>query len=828
MTRRKRLPGGLAKVGAGAGAGLLVIGQVGVLTSHAGAVTTTRYVASTGSDGSDCSVQASPCLTIAHAISVANAGDVISPVDSHLPAMESVDVDKDLTLLLPFGATLPDDISIDAGKTLTVAEIADTTTLSGVISGAGGLTQDSPDNSLTLSGANTYSGPTTVVNGTLQAGAADALSSTSAVTVDAGGTLDLNSLAQEIPSLDGTGAVQLESADLTVDSTGFSPYRGTVSMTSGKVVLPNAPSLLMTGQPSDQAAAVGSPATFTAPEASDGTSTVGVQWQSSSNAGATWTDLSDGSGISGSATKTLSVTPGSTSQSSTEYRALFSLNGGAGGQATSNPASLLVWLGSGAPKTFAPPPGEPQAAGTYTLALSFVPGFGCDVRVGAVRPRCTGSSAQYRSGGVTYTVDASGLGFEVPPTVSGYLVNPSTFVPAAPAGNTYVVGFAVTWAPQAQQPLGPMTLTISDPAIQAGDTIYELINGQMQALPAAGDSAVVTAGQVVISFVNDPVFMMAQPNPPAVFTPPVNTGSSGPSGSQAGPKLIRLGGSDRIATAVTISQYELSQPGTAKAVVVGRDDLFADDLAGSPFAQYVGGPLLLTDPKYLDNRTATEIIRVLPAGGTVYVLGDTSALSAAVEQAISALGYHVVRVGGPDRWATAVDVADAMGDPATVFEADGTTPSGAVSAAPAAILTHGDILLTAGSSQASATAASLAAHAPTTRYALGNAAASADASATAIAGADEDATAAAVAQRFFPSPTVVGIATDGVFPDALTGASTSEAGNGPTFLVPTNGPLPAALVAYLRSHPTITTVIVYGGTAAVSDAVAQAAIQAVG
>ncbi|HET6873695.1 MAG TPA: cell wall-binding repeat-containing protein, partial [Acidimicrobiales bacterium] len=291
-------------------------------------------------------------------------------------------------------------------------------------------------------------------------------------------------------------------------------------------------------------------------------------------------------------------------------------------------------------------------------------------------------------------------------------------------------------------------------------------------------------------------------------------------------KLIRLGGVDRIATAVAISQYDFPQPGSARAVVVGRDDLFADDLAGSPFAATVKGPLLLTDPSYLDPRTAAEIARVLPAGGTVYLLGETSALSAAVQTALAQSGYRVVRVGGLDRYVTASDVAGQIGTPASVFEADGTHPGGAVSAAPAAIASTGAILLTAGPAQSGPTSSYLSAHPGGNHYAVGSAPVSADGTATPVAGADDDATSAVVAQKFFNAPTVVGIATDGAFPDALTGAATSEDGQGPTLLVPPVGPLPPEVAAYLQTHPSVTTVIIYGGTAAVSDAVANASLQA--
>ena len=71
--------------------------------------------------------------------------------------------------------------------------------------GATGLTENSAGNTLTLSGANTYTGATTVQAGTLQAGAAGAFSAASATTVDSGATLDLNGYNQTVSSLSGGG-----------------------------------------------------------------------------------------------------------------------------------------------------------------------------------------------------------------------------------------------------------------------------------------------------------------------------------------------------------------------------------------------------------------------------------------------------------------------------------------------------------------------------------------------------------------------------------------------------------------------------------------------
>ena len=83
-------------------------------------------------------------------------------------------------------------------------------TFSGVIqdgASAIGLTQNSAGNTLTLAGANTYSGPTTVAAGTLKGAATFAFSQFSAMTVNAGATLDLGGFNQGVFSLSGGGTV---------------------------------------------------------------------------------------------------------------------------------------------------------------------------------------------------------------------------------------------------------------------------------------------------------------------------------------------------------------------------------------------------------------------------------------------------------------------------------------------------------------------------------------------------------------------------------------------------------------------------------------------
>ena len=242
----------------------------------------------------------------------------------------------------------------------------------------------------------------------------------------------------------------------------------------------------------------------------------------------------------------------------------------------------------------------------------------------------------------------------------------------------------------------------------------------------------------------------------------------------------------------------------------------------------VHGPLLITPgvsiDTQLDPRVLDEISRVLAPGGTVYVLGGTGALSILIDATLEAHGFKVQRVSGSDQYATAVAIAHQLGDPTTVFEATGLSFADALSAVPAAIKEHAAILLTERNHQAPATAAYLAAHPGDTRFAIGGsmAAAGADPTATAISGADLYATSAAVATAFFQGATTFAAATGLRFPDALSGSvlEGTATGAGPMLLVPPTGALPAAIAEYLHLQAsTLTSGVVFGGPAAVSEAV---------
>ena len=101
------------------------------------------------------------------------------------------------------------------------------------LTGTGGVTKTGTG-TLTLSGSGSdYSGETAVTAGTLQAGATNAFSPNSTVSVSTGGTLDLNNYSQTVGGLTGSGAVTLGSGTLTVGNTAANTFSGSISGTGG-------------------------------------------------------------------------------------------------------------------------------------------------------------------------------------------------------------------------------------------------------------------------------------------------------------------------------------------------------------------------------------------------------------------------------------------------------------------------------------------------------------------------------------------------------------------------------------------------------------------
>lgn len=302
------------------------------------------------------------------------------------------------------------------------------------------------------------------------------------------------------------------------------------------------------------------------------------------------------------------------------------------------------------------------------------------------------------------------------------------------------------------------------------------------------------------------------------------------SGPVAVRTVSRLAGPDRIATAITVADNTYG-PGMAGAAVLARHDNFPDALAGTPLAASEDAPLLLTQPGGLDSRVSAAIQRLVPAGGDVFLLGGTGALSPAVEQAVTALGYRPVRLSGNDRFETAVAIANRIGNPSDIFLTTGTNFPDALGAgaAAASLATPAVVVLTNGEALPRATSDYFAAHGGARVWAVGaQAVAAAPPGAQGLAGPNRYETSRIVAERFFPTPTFVGVASGVNFPDALAGGAHAGRRGSPLLLSPPEG-LPAPINGYLQARrDSITSGVIYGGSAAVSDNVRSGVEAAIG
>ena len=121
-------------------------------------------------------------------------------------------------------------------------------------------------------------------------------------------------------------------------------------------------------------------------------------------------------------------------------------------------------------------------------------------------------------------------------------------------------------------------------------------------------------------------------------------------------QVDRIAGSGPAGTAVAVSQDAARSRGT---VVIGRDDIYADSIAGGPLAAALDAPLLLSSGDRLSAVTAAEIERL--GARRAVLLGGEAALSAAVAGDVAALGVEVTRIGGSNRFGTAQRIAAEIG-----------------------------------------------------------------------------------------------------------------------------------------------------------------------
>ena len=122
----------------------------------------------------------------------------------------------------------------DRSATLSAAS-GGTVIFSGVLSGSGGIVKEGGGVVRLDNTGNSYSGNTTINNGTLRTGASGVIGNSSAITINSSGTLDLNGNSEGVHSIAGSGSLTLGSGTLTVLN-GGTTFSGVISGSGGNVI----------------------------------------------------------------------------------------------------------------------------------------------------------------------------------------------------------------------------------------------------------------------------------------------------------------------------------------------------------------------------------------------------------------------------------------------------------------------------------------------------------------------------------------------------------------------------------------------------------------
>lgn len=298
-------------------------------------------------------------------------------------------------------------------------------------------------------------------------------------------------------------------------------------------------------------------------------------------------------------------------------------------------------------------------------------------------------------------------------------------------------------------------------------------------------------------------------------------------GKPSEPTVGRTAGATRFATAAAVAAA-FPDP---DAVVIANGRTFPDALVAGPLAGHLDAPTLLTEKASLPDETAAALRDAAPS--TIYVIGGPvvvvdQVLDAAADAADIARD-QVVRLAGPDRYATARAVHDQLADldaiAGELFVATGADFPDALVASAAAARTSGAVVLAApdGTTPSFDDVLDDAA----VQVVGGKAVNPALPDAPRLAGPDRYATAAAVADHLVESANRrVLLATGADFPDALSAAPLAAGDDTVLLLAPHAGLQGTATLSRLSGN--VTEVLVVGGPNALSAQVERDAADAIG
>jgi putative cell wall-binding protein len=287
--------------------------------------------------------------------------------------------------------------------------------------------------------------------------------------------------------------------------------------------------------------------------------------------------------------------------------------------------------------------------------------------------------------------------------------------------------------------------------------------------------------------------------------------------------VMRVAGADRVKTSVKVADAGWTQ--SDYAVIAYAWD-FPDAVSATPLAYKYNAPILLTDTANLNADTSAELTKL--GVKHALIVGGNGAVSANVESQITALGIDIQRFSGPDRYATSVAIANAVGNTGSIVITNGYNPYEALSISPIAAKLGMPILLTARDSVPAEISGYISSNSITQTYVLGKA----DGTTSDDGVADNP---------VFPNPTritganlyqrninivklfssnlnfsKVYLATGKAFADALAGSALAAESGSPLIFV--DNDMPPVTKDFIASVAgSVSNVCVLGGQGAISD-----------
>ena len=293
--------------------------------------------------------------------------------------------------------------------------------------------------------------------------------------------------------------------------------------------------------------------------------------------------------------------------------------------------------------------------------------------------------------------------------------------------------------------------------------------------------------------------------------------------------LRRVFGDDRFTTALAIAETYMNETGQAKlnSIIVASGTNFPDALAGSYLAKVKNAPIII----WHDSRNAmiqSFIKQKVKSGGTIYILGGTSAVGDSIKKNMGA--YKFVRLADSNRYGTNLRILNAVGIKNEELLVCDATEAGKGINALIASATGKPILLVAkgGLLEPQKTWLSQNKSKITKITIIGNANSvdtkvesqlKAYGKVSRIGGKNGDEVSANVGKNYFKDAKEVFIATMDNYPDGLCGGPLAIYAKGPIILV--NSSVNTASANYCKTLNNLQRATVFGGTKAMPEATAR-------